>query len=555
MDAYQRLTRGLPARLPSGRSQRTTEKATREAVAGLPLANPAQALREVEALLDGMLATTWAGGERATALAHLHGPVAHLDQGIVSKVGAQSHPLAPASAEAAAAAQRLELKMTWLCAIALHELCAPAGKPPRFKGKLATTTLVAGLAHGQQALMWACRQYQTPPAGLWRTLHALHAFADELGGAGQVVDSPLPGNGSRSARTTYVECLLLALADPQRFSARELRDAQAVVHCVASQCGLQPASVEGVGVDTFADAGPGYVGADRMAAGTGVLAIDVVPAVRVFDERIALLPAGSDAANLVCPGGTTLNTSARFLHHLAAGWATAARAHGRLAASHALDVAVGMRALHYALAGEVDFATFIRRVGSEACAAGQTEISKKWPTSSDSGAPARLRGEVLDQSAGGYRLRLEADACEGARLRIGEIVGLSPVADTPDEREWMVGVVRWLSHAEGGELLGVELLHRSARAAGVRPLTRAGEALVPQRAVELPDAGAAGGLAMLVASAFAGDVADAEVVLPALPSDWKLGAKVGRWRYGGTEAVGAACFRVMLLPDTTEAAP
>ena len=70
MDAYQRLTEDLPARLPPGRSQRVSEKATREAVAGLPLANPAQALQEVEQVLDGLLATTWSGGERIAALAH-----------------------------------------------------------------------------------------------------------------------------------------------------------------------------------------------------------------------------------------------------------------------------------------------------------------------------------------------------------------------------------------------------------------------------------------------------------------------------------------------------
>ena len=75
MDNYQRLIEDLPARLPPGRSQRTGEKSIREAVAALPLANPAQAIHEVDQLLDGMLATTWSGAERIAAREHLRAPV------------------------------------------------------------------------------------------------------------------------------------------------------------------------------------------------------------------------------------------------------------------------------------------------------------------------------------------------------------------------------------------------------------------------------------------------------------------------------------------------
>jgi hypothetical protein len=553
MDPYQRLIEGLPERQSPGRSSRATEKAMREAVASLPLANPTQALGEVEQLLDGMLATAWSGGERAAALAHLHAPVASLCHGIATRIGAESHPLTPAGAAQAAAAQRLELKLASACAIGLHELCAPAGKPPRFKGKLVTTTLVAGLAHAMRALQWACRQYQAPPAGLWLRLHALYAFATAIGVAEQAVDSPLPDDGPRTAHATYAEALLLALSDPHRFSAQELQHACAVIRCVAGQCDLRPALAPGLAVDTLADSGPGFVDAPRLATSPGMLAVNVEPVVRVFDERIALLPAGSDAVRLPCPGGRALDVSARFLRHLQAGWETAARGHGRLLASHALDVVVGMHALHYVLAGEVDFATFVRRVNSEAVAAGQRGLVKAWPTNSDGAQPACLRGEVLDQSAGGYRLRLHPGDCDGTRLRIGEVIGLAATVEAAEEREWMVGVVRWLTHTEDGESVGVELLHRSARAAGLRPVTREGEALVPQRAVELPGADGQAGLSLLVTSLFAGDVAKVEVILPALPSDWQGAATVGTWRYGGAEPLGAACIRVALAADSDAA--
>lgn len=544
MDAYQRLIEDLPARLPPGRTQRVSEKGMRETVASVPLANPAQAAREIEQLLDGMLATTWSGGERIGALAHLRGPAGSLCHGIEQQLGIESHPLPPASAERAALAQRLQWKLACNNAIGLHELCAPAGKLPMFKGKLAAAAVVAGLVHANQALVWAYRQYQAPPAGVWRLIHAFYAFACELALAEQLADDPLFVGSTLSARDAYAQALLLAVSNPYRFSARELKEACAVIRCVAGQCGLTRAGTQGVSVDTDADTGPGYVSEEHLAAGAGVLALDLEPVVRIFDERTALLPGGVDAVELPLPGGAPVGTSVGFLRRLQANWATAVRGHARLSASHALDLAVGMHALHFALAGDMDFGTFIRQVHGEAITVGRHELASAWLATSDATRPLTFRAEVLDQSEGGYRLRLQEP--DGARLRIGEVIGLSPVADASEDRDWMVGVIRWLKLEGDRQLLGVELLHRTARAAGVRPVTTNGETLVPQRAVELPGHAGQDSLSLLVTNHFARNVTAAEVVLPALASDWGATAAVGVWRCDGAEALGSACIRVTL---------
>lgn len=426
----------------------------------------------------------------------------------------------------------------------MQELCAPAGKLPMFKGKAAAAAAVAGLVHASRALIWAYRQYRSPPAGTWRRVHALHAFAAGLGLADQIVEDAL--GGPLSARNAYVQALLLAISNPYGFSARELKDACAVIRCVGGQCGLARAGATGVGVDTDADAGPGYVAEEQLAEGAGVLALDVQPVVRIFEERIALLPRGAEVLDLPRPGGGSLSVRVALLRRLEASWTTAVRGHARLPATHALDLMVGMHALHYALAGNLDFATFIRQVHGEAITVGRHELASAWMASSDTARPQMLRADVLDQSEGGYRLRLQAP---GARLRIGEIVGLAPSSDDADERDWMVGIIRWLRLEEEREWLGVELLHRTARAAGVRPMTAHGEALVPQRAVELPGYAAQDGLALLVTNAFPGNAASVEVVLPALASDWKAGAAVGVWHFGGAEVLGSACVRVNLVRE------
>ncbi len=550
MDSYQRLIEDLPARLPPGRSRRAGGKATREAVAALPLANPEHAAREVEQILDGMFATTWTGADRIAAMEPLRVAVENVCAGIDNRLGIESHPLSEAAADQAEAAQRLQWKLVGGYALGLHELCAPAGRLPRFRSRMVAIAAVRGLVHADRVLIWSYRRYQAPPAGVWRRIHALHAFACELGVAQEVVDDPLPEGAPLSAREAYAHLLLLAMSNPYRFSARELQDARRAVRCLAGPLALARAGEQGVGVDTDGDAGPGYIADDRLAAGPGVLAVDVAPVQRLIDERTALLPPGVDPIDLPQPGGGRCTTSVCFLERLRAGWGTAPRGHIRLAARHVLDVVVGMHALHYVLAGNTEFATFVRAVHGDAIMIGTHELASAWMAASDTSRPPVFRGEVLDQSEGGYRIRL--NAAEGLRMRIGELVGLAPIEDDAGERDWMVGVIRWLRHEGDHELLGIELLRREARAAGVRPVTAEGDALAPVRAVELLDGGEVDQLSLLVTHRLARHIVAAEVVLPALASDWGSRPSVATWRTGTTEALGPACFRVTLERDTRQ---
>lgn len=544
MDSYERLIDGVPMRLSTGRSHRGSEKAIREAVSGLPLANPAQALREVEQILDGMLAANWSGGERIAALEHLRVPIYALCADVERRIGSESHPLPPATAEWAAAAQRLQMKMAAGYSIGLHELCAPAGKVPRFKAKLALTAAVHGLVQADAALLWAYRLYQAPPAGLWRHAHALYAFARELGIAELEAPDNIANGQRQSARDVYAQLILLATSNPYRFSARELEEARHVCHSMAPLCALDSAGDRGIAVDVGSDAGPGYIPEERVAAGSSVMSVDVAPVVRALDERMGLLPMGVNALDLPLPGGGRVATTTRFLNHVLAGWGNASRGHARLSATHALDVVVGMLALHYALAGDVDFATFVRQVHGDAITVGRHDLQASWMAASDSARPRVFRGEVLDQSEGGYRMRLSV--ADGLRMRIGDVIGLAAVVDDVDARDWMVGIIRWLRHDGESVLLGIELLRREARAAGVRAVTADGEVLTPQRAVELRDGDGAEQLSLLVTHPFTGNVTAVEVALPRLASDWRSHAGVASWKPCGVESLGPTCFRVTL---------
>lgn len=546
MDSYARLLGGLPDRLSAGRAQRGGAKATRAAIAALPLANPAEAARGLERLLDGMLADVWSGAERLEALESVRGPVDALCADVERRIGAESHPLAQASLEWVATAQRLQWKLASAHALALHELCAPAGKLPMFKGKQAAAAATRALLHLDRALLWAYRRYAAPARGAWRLAHALHAFARELGVVNQPDEAADPGNTSLTADAVYAHALLLAISNPYRFTARELQMAEQVLGCVAASCKVAPAvaGAPGVTLDPDSDFGPGYIAEDRVHAGDGLLMFDPAPARHAFEENIAMR--GTTAIDLRRPGGGSVATTGAFLQRLAAAWAPAARAHARLGAAHRLDLVVGMRALHYALAGDVDFESFLRRAVADAIDAGGSRPAA-WLAPADAAPPPVFRGEVIDQSEGGYRMRVAST--EGLRLHIGEVIGLALPVEEYEARDWMVGMIRWLRQ-DGDEVwLGVELVARNARAAGMRARVAHGESPAATRAVLLDDPRDDAGLSLLLAGVFARDVesmATLELVLPAAASDWQSRTGLMQLPVRATHALGSDCFRLEL---------
>src|SRR3546814_19589191 len=87
-----------------------------------------------------------------------------------------------------------------------------------------------------------------------------------------------------------------------------------------------------------------------------------------------------------------------------------------------------------------------------------------------------LSAQVLDQSPSGYRMRWPAEA--QARVRVGEIVGLSLHGESVETRAWLLGAVRWLRYEDNGEVsAGVELLGLRVWPAALKPAkTRPGVA-------------------------------------------------------------------------------
>jgi hypothetical protein len=154
------------------------------------------------------------------------------------------------------------------------------------------------------------------------------------------------------------------------------------------------------------------------------------------------------------------------------GWtASGERSHARLGGGYQLDTVLGLHDLHYVLAGNEDFESFLRRVRGQAISLSESDRIASWAIGSGESARAtRQKARVLDQSLGGYRVIWErGPGGEAVRARIGELVGLAlpePGDGTPD---WMIGTIRWIRIDDQGRVdAGVELLSRRALPAGVR---------------------------------------------------------------------------------------
>jgi hypothetical protein len=543
-DSYLRLIEDLPPRAAPERGQVAGARAMRDFVERLPLANPAQAARDVAGILAAMEATRWPVGERIEALEALRAPVAGLCEGIEQALGVESHPLPPAKEKLVETARAFHRGLARNYALALHELCGD-GKPPMFKGKAAATAAVRAATHLGIVLQWSYRLYRTPPPGSWRRLHALHRFAQQINVADKPVPDALPDGAELDVHQAYSHALLLALSNPYRFSARELHEAWLLTRCLAPYCVLGPAAGAAIAVDEHSDDGPGYVPEERSLAQEGIFAVDLAPLKRFLEDHAALQPPGIDRLSFRQRGGQAVEVPLAFLHRLRSSWAgSAERGFVRLGAGHALDVVIGLHALHFVLAGNSDFGTFMQRIRGSTIALGSREQAASWTAGADSTRPQILSAQVLDQSLGGYRLQLES-AGGALRIRVGETIGLAPAAEEGEAQEWMIGLIRWLRTDDHNVFAGVELLARRAHAAGVRLSVDGDEMRAPQRAVVMPDRKRET-MQLLVAHLFDQRATAIELTLPADPANWASRPSVREHAVSAIEEISPAYFRVLL---------
>ncbi|HUD42013.1 MAG TPA: hypothetical protein VMR06_08460 [Dokdonella sp.] len=486
-EAYRQLVRTIPERHAPPAGAALDPRALRNWLAGLPLASVASTSRQVVERLQQMNQQRAAALERLDALEAIRPVAQQLIDMIEQQTAAAALPLQPQRAELAARVEEIHQALALGYLEALYDACAPAGTVPMLKGGRVALAGLRALQHGGERLQRAYAAYRVPASGAWQLMHGVHRFL-----ASVKLDERGADEGAhvalRSPRLVYQHALLLALANPYRYSRRELPAVVALTRALASYCDLRDGEVEGLRtVDMLGDREPGHAADDGERGRQARIAIDPARLLAYVESCIVALPPGAHRVALRAPAGPSVEVDIDVVRRMVVSLAdSSARDHARMPGGQPLDAVIGLHDLHRALAGGLDFDSFLQD------ALGIAVASHDRPAAWTQGGADLLRvlpgaARVLDQSAAGYRLCWNHGAdSDLVRMKVGDAIGLSLPAPAADQADWMVGVVRWMRIDDGGRVeAGVELLARRALPVAVRSLDGGAQGRPPLRGILL----------------------------------------------------------------------
>ena len=557
-DLHRRLLRDLPDRQTVKAGDFNTDaRSVRAWTDALPLANFSATARMLVEALRAMNRLRIAPAERLEALEILRVPVTQLATLVERQIVGASFPLPPQRTELGILAQKFQNELARGYRFALYDFCAPNGNAPMLRRKQVAIAAVRALVHGAARLHRAYLLYRTPPPGAWQDLHDTFRFITSLGLDTRAIDDGVLG-APVTARTAYAQALLLALANPYRYTQRELLEVIALTSTFAPYCELENKAVGDAAtyaVDVEKDAGPGYLPEERESASRGLLSIGLSGVLNHIESQVASLPPGVRVATFRMRGGPPVQVDIDLAHRLVDGWSSGGeRGDVRLPGGHELQCVIGLHDLHFVLAGNVDFEGFLREVRGTAIQMSEESTSASWIH----GGADPLRSQptaarVLDQGFGGYRLLWERRGPgEAVRAKVGELVGLSLTEGGGVAPDWMVGVIRWMRIDDEARIdAGVSLLARRSLAVGISALDGEGNPVNDRRGVLLAPVRSADSAvysSLLTPGLFERDAGAIRLTLPEDPHRWPSSACTLEVHGAGLMESAGAYLRFALPP-------
>ena len=488
---YRRLGEGLPERRAPGADAFSTEaRQLKQWIAALPLANASATARQLYQALRAINRLRIDPIERIAALEALRRPVSQIAENVDRQIVGSTFPLPPAKAQLGTVARDFQEEMALGYRMALLDLVGSDGKIPFMRGKSVTLALERAIAHLGGQLSKAYLLYATPPAGLWQALHDLYRVAQWLRLEDKTVADAELGGTDVSPRWSYLHALLLAISNPYRLAQKDIHEAWLVTRAWSRTAQLRSGSAgeHAYAIPLDEDRGPGYLPEERSSEVGAVLYFDTAPLERELERQMGLVSGVQGPISFRIKGAAAVSVEPQLIRRIMQSWTPlASRNHVRLPAGHPLDTLVGLHAIHYFLAGELDFENFVRRACGPAVHLNDRDRAAAWTAQGlEFTRPELYRAKVIDQSLGGYRI--EWDRADAVRARVGEIVAVAQALgdDEGEDRDWMIGMIRWLRIAPEGRVdAGIELLARQARAAVLRTLDGQGHPKPPVRAIRL----------------------------------------------------------------------
>lgn len=304
--------------------------------------------------------------------------------------------------------------------------------------------------------------YEPLRPGLWQQLHTLFHYAEEQDFAEKSVkESRNPVTGAETVKSAYVRAILIALADPYHFSARQLfeldswLDKWSLRVYVTKKSGKDDSGIP-VAIDLKADRGA-TVAFERPDDDSRYLSLDRVG--RSIRKRIKFLRDGGNPTEIGLGNDHAKGHYELFLSYLYAQWCESkpGRACDRHVASNSVDICFGAAAAYYYINGEQPFVAPDRKTQVSDAAIRDLQIfghvsQRSLQRAKEEAGFSLERWHGVNESALGFCVRREIGG--GERIQHRQLLALRP----PDSDQFALGSIQWTKINADLLELGLELL-------------------------------------------------------------------------------------------------
>lgn len=416
--------------------------------------------------------------ERHRFLELFRQPIEYVQDQLNRRYTTVSFPLPPKTQQIAELSKALAGEMALGYKTAIEEML---GSSFLSRDNAALTEMVHRAVHYLScSLLTSYKTYSPHAEDSWFELHMLYLHAEHKKiHTKPVADSQNKALPKSSIARLYKQILLLALASPFRMRQGE---AQAVYNALGRWAGHahiipynDPSAAEALFVVHLdSDDAPDFQAFNHRDCNTELC--------RLVDTRQLSHLLQEELSYLGARGKSDEGISAELFYRLIRCWGIAPkRSFSRNDKEASLEVVVGLSSLHRALATELGDESQLR---GKAEYKSKTVVAVSQPTSKDvwnifstdklgqqyqnyqqsqaqqpeektpKPSVPRQYWQIRNESAGGYRLAIEKN--EGAKVQVGELLGLRP---RYSNGTCEVGVIRWMRQpADGGLELGVQVL-------------------------------------------------------------------------------------------------
>lgn len=438
----------------------------------LPLTNIGLAHAALCRVVHHLVPVEIAALERLKIVEHLRGAIFELQTETTARIATKPLPHAKSELDAVQNARQL-----WEALSRNYQKCLQAQIDADEAIQSYAAFIVQRCIRTLTAEMLSYYSFYEPlRAGLWQQLHTLYHYAETQGFADKSVkESRNPATAAETVKSAYVRALLIALADPYHFSARQLfelngwLDKWSLRVDVTKKSGKDDSGIP-VAIDLKADRGA-TVAFEHGDADSRYLSLDRVG--RSVRKRIKFLRDGGNPTEIGLGKDHAKGEYELFLAYIYAQWCESkpGRACDRHVASSTVDICFGAAAAYYYVNGEQQFAPPDRKAQVSDAALRDIQIfghvsQRSLKRAKEEAGFGLEQWHGVNESALGFCVRRETT--EGGRIHHRQLLALRP----PDTAQFVLGSIQWTKI--NGDLieLGLELhagapIPVAARLAGI----------------------------------------------------------------------------------------